>query len=69
MSEACGVPHPALIPLDAIEILDGQSKAVPAPEVYGYRPGWGLPSADQIAALLDTLAHDGGENATTQHTD
>ena len=68
VSEACGVPHPALIPLDAIEILDGQSKAVPAPEVYGYRPGWGLPAADQISDLLAVLAHDGGEDSTTQHT-
>ncbi|HVL85453.1 MAG TPA: FMN-binding glutamate synthase family protein [Pseudonocardia sp.] len=62
LAEASGVPHPALIDADAIEILTGQTVATPMPEVYHYRPGWGLPSRadrDAVVALM-TAEPEGG---------
>ncbi|MEV4492581.1 FMN-binding glutamate synthase family protein [Micromonospora coxensis] len=63
VAEACGVEHPGLIDTDAVEILDGRTSSTPLREVYGYRPGWGLPSAaDQaeIVALMTGEAPHGG---------
>jgi glutamate synthase domain-containing protein 2 len=58
LARACGVPHPALVACDRIELLDGED-TVTAAERFGYRPGWGLPGeADRAAllALMDELA-------------
>ncbi|MCC6556365.1 MAG: FMN-binding glutamate synthase family protein [Polyangiaceae bacterium] len=58
LSRACGVPHPALVTMDHIEILDDRLRARPAAEHFEYRPGWGCPSpADQeaIRALMASL--------------
>ncbi len=44
LGEACGVPHPAHVTTDQIEILDGGFGARAASEVFGYQPGWGLPT-------------------------
>jgi glutamate synthase domain-containing protein 2 len=55
VAEAAGVEHPGLIRTDDVEILDGQTVALPLREVYGYEPGWGLPSAQdqhEVTALL-----------------
>lgn len=38
LAHACGEAHPALVPLERIEILDGLS-SLPAREVFGYEPG------------------------------
>jgi hypothetical protein len=46
-----GVAHPGLIVADDVEILDGHRSSVPLREVYGYQPGWGLPSAADQAAI------------------
>lgn len=45
LSRACGVAHPAAITLDHFDILDDAFGARSAREVFGYRPGWGAPSA------------------------
>nr|WP_232375351.1 glutamate synthase-related protein [Mycolicibacterium baixiangningiae] len=45
VAEACGVHHPGLIGTDSVDILDGRTTATPLHDVYGYRPGMGLPSA------------------------
>jgi glutamate synthase domain-containing protein 2 len=55
VAEAAGVEHPGLIRTDDIEILDGQTVARGLREVYGYEPGWGLPSRrdqEEVVALL-----------------
>lgn len=53
LANACGVLHPAQVPLDALAILSGQHQARPARDVFGYQPGWGaLPSADSAAVDL-----------------
>jgi glutamate synthase domain-containing protein 2 len=58
LSHACGEWHPSLVGLDRIELVDG-FKSVSAPELFGYQPEWGLPSADEraeIRALMKTSA-------------
>jgi glutamate synthase domain-containing protein 2 len=63
VSEACGVLHPGLIGPDAVEVLDGRTRSTPLAEVYGYRPDWGLPSAEDravISALMEGRAPQGG---------
>jgi hypothetical protein len=49
------VEHPALVTLDHLELLDGHLAGTPATEVFGYRPGWGLPSAGDLAVLRDIV--------------
>ena len=51
LARTCGVPHPALVGCDGLELLDGVS-AVSAAKSFGYRPGWGLPAAADRAALV-----------------
>jgi glutamate synthase domain-containing protein 2 len=62
LSRACGVPHPSMVHLGQVELFDGATDSRPAPEVFGYQPGWGLPSQadrDAVAALV-TAAHTPG---------
>jgi glutamate synthase domain-containing protein 2 len=63
VAEAAGVEHPGLIPTDDVEILTGQTVGTPLDEVYGYEPGWGLPSEvdrREIVALMMGEAPQGG---------
>ena len=58
LARACGVVHPALVPLSAMELLDEDLTSLPLDTLYGYQPGFGLPgAADQvaIAQLMATL--------------
>jgi glutamate synthase domain-containing protein 2 len=52
VAEACGVEHPGLIGTDAVEVLDGRTASTPLAEVYGYEPGWGLPSEADTAEIV-----------------
>ena len=56
LAHACGEPHPALVPLDRIEILDDHHGSRSAREVFRYQPTWGRPRDAEIAALRDTVA-------------
>ncbi|TQL51025.1 FMN-binding glutamate synthase family protein [Ornithinicoccus hortensis] len=55
LAEACGVVHPAMIDADQVEILLGTRSATPLREVVGYQPGWGVPGAEDLAALRDLM--------------
>jgi glutamate synthase domain-containing protein 2 len=55
LAHACGEQHPALVTLDHLELLDGRAGSTPAPDVFGYEPGWGLPSPADRAALRDLV--------------
>ncbi|MCK6573842.1 FMN-binding glutamate synthase family protein [Myxococcota bacterium] len=50
LAHACGQPHPALVPLDRFDIVDGLH-ARPARDVFGYAAGWGVPGPADVAAL------------------
>lgn len=56
VAEACGVEHPGLIDSGSVEVLTGRSASSPLHEVYGYEPGWGLPSAADRAAIAAIMA-------------
>ncbi|GAA4966235.1 FMN-binding glutamate synthase family protein [Actinoplanes utahensis] len=55
VAEACGVEHPGLIDTGAIEILDGRTASTPLDQVYGYQPGWGLPSKADREAIVELM--------------
>ena len=55
VAEACGVEHPGLIDVDSVEILDGRTASTSLRDVYGYQPGWGLPSAADRAAIVQLM--------------
>ncbi len=55
VARACGVPHPALIGGDHLEILNGRFDAEPALKVFDYEAGWEFPAPEdreEIAALM-----------------
>ncbi|MGE0709542.1 MAG: glutamate synthase-related protein [Planctomycetota bacterium] len=55
MSRAAGKVHPSLITTEQVAILDEHFGQRSLAEVFGYQPGWGLPSAAQaqeVSALL-----------------
>jgi glutamate synthase domain-containing protein 2 len=55
LSRACGVPHPALITADHLELLDSRFGSRTIAELFGYDRGFGLPSdvdADEVRRLM-----------------
>jgi glutamate synthase domain-containing protein 2 len=63
VAEAAGREHPGLIECDAVEVLTGRTASTSLDQVYGYEPGWGLPSeADraEIIRLMTAEATQGG---------
>ncbi|WP_166137045.1 FMN-binding glutamate synthase family protein [Nocardioides ochotonae] len=59
VAEAVGVPHPALIGPDDVDLADCTRSAASLREVYGYQPGWGVPGA-QLRADIEELMRAGG---------
>ncbi len=55
LAHACGQPHPGLVPLDAIDIIEGLARR-PAREVFGYQPQWGMPPEDDQRAIAALMA-------------
>jgi glutamate synthase domain-containing protein 2 len=64
VSEACGREHPGLIETDAVEVLAGRTASTPLDEVYGYEPGWGLPSAEDRAEIVRIMAAEATQGGT-----
>lgn len=56
VSEAAGVAHPVLITADDVAMLDGDRKQTTIREVYGYEPGWGLPTPEIAAEISEIMA-------------
>ena len=56
LARACGHVHPALVPLDAIELLDAGLLAAQASELFNYKQGWGLPSPADIDTISAVMA-------------
>ncbi len=51
LAHATGHAHPALVPLDAIDLVDSNTHTRSAREAYGYQPGWGLPPDAEVLAM------------------
>ena len=56
LARACGQVHPALVPLDAIELLDVDLKTVQVDDLFEYEPGWGIPGPADVEALTALMA-------------
>jgi glutamate synthase domain-containing protein 2 len=69
ISEACGVPHPGLLTSDDVDIVDGVLSSRRLAEVYGYEPGWGMPSVqdrEEIVRIMEAQIPD-EELDTAEH--
>jgi glutamate synthase (ferredoxin) len=58
VAETCGVPHPALIGPDSVEVLDSLADGRMVDALYGYEPGWALPSErdrEAIVAIMESF--------------
>jgi hypothetical protein len=53
---ACGRVHPALVPLNAMELLDVDLQTVRVDTLFGYQPGWGLPGPADVEAITALMA-------------
>lgn len=56
VARACGYVHPALVPLEAIELLDVDLNTVRVDKLFDYKPGWGMPSSPDIEAIAAVMA-------------
>ena len=64
VAEACGVEHPGLIDASSVEVLTGRTASTPLRQVYGYAQDWGLPSAEDRAAVVGLMAGDEPQGGT-----
>jgi glutamate synthase domain-containing protein 2 len=51
LARACGVPHPALVEPNHLEIVSERFSSAPLHEVFGYEPGWAVPSPARRAEV------------------
>ena len=51
LAHATGHAHPALVPLDALDLVDGNTQTRSARAAFGYEPGWGLPPEAEAAEV------------------
>ncbi|MFY9918231.1 MAG: FMN-binding glutamate synthase family protein, partial [Mycobacterium sp.] len=56
LARACGRVHPALVPLEAIELLDADLQSVRVDELFGYKPHWGVPGPEDVEAISALMA-------------
>jgi glutamate synthase domain-containing protein 2 len=49
---ACGVPHPAFLTPEHIEILDNRFGSRSARDAFDYQPEWGCPHPEELEALM-----------------
>jgi glutamate synthase domain-containing protein 2 len=56
LSRACGVPHPAVITADQLELLDDRFGAKTVADLFGYGRGFGVPSpsdCEEVRRLMN----------------
>lgn len=61
VAETCGVEHPGLLGPRDVEILSTLADGRLLDEIYGYEPGWGLPSVadrERIVAVMERTDED-----------
>jgi glutamate synthase domain-containing protein 2 len=56
LAHACGRAHPALVPLDQLDIVASSFETRSARTTYGYQPGWGLPPTNEAAGASAVAA-------------
>ena len=60
---SCGVPHPALVTPEHIEIVSERYGSAPLAEVFDYAPDWPLLSAARRQQIEESLTQAGAEPA------
>ncbi len=69
LAHATGRPHPSLVPLDAIDLVDSNTHTRSARDAFNYEPGWGLPpEADILAALSSHAARTARGHGSAQES-
>ncbi|QDU87809.1 Glutamate synthase [NADPH] large chain [Pirellulimonas nuda] len=58
LCHACGVSHPALVTPEHIDIIDDHFGHRTLSEVFGYPPGYGVPSGDDRQRIVELMAKD-----------
>ncbi|MBK9259112.1 MAG: FMN-binding glutamate synthase family protein [Polyangiaceae bacterium] len=56
LSRACGVPHPSLITLENMDIIDDRLRARSARSIFEYEANWGRPSATDQEVIRRIMA-------------
>ena len=56
VSEAVGVPHPGLLSVTDVDVLDGTRSATPIGELYGYDASWPRLSPDLTARIAGIMS-------------
>jgi glutamate synthase domain-containing protein 2 len=56
LARACGYVHPSLVPLEAIELLNGDLQTVQLDQLFGYEPGWGMPGPADVEAVTTLMS-------------
>jgi glutamate synthase domain-containing protein 2 len=56
LAHATGYTHPSLVPLDALDLIDGNTQTRSARTAFGYELGWGLPPEAEVATLRASAA-------------
>ncbi len=51
LAHATGHAHPALVPLDALDLVDSNTHTRSARDAFNYEAGWGLPPESEIVAM------------------
>jgi len=51
LAHATGHAHPALVPLDALALVDSNTHTRSARDAYNYEEGWGLPPEAEVVAM------------------
>lgn len=51
VSWACGIPHPAFLRPEHIEVIDGQLRGKTVQDLFHYEKEWGTPSASDLQGL------------------
>ncbi len=57
LSRACGVPHPALITADHLELVSDRFSSSTVAGLFGYGRGFGLPSEVDVADVRRIMQH------------
>ncbi|MBX5480455.1 MAG: hypothetical protein IRZ16_01205 [Myxococcaceae bacterium] len=56
LAHRCGKVHPAQVTLDHLEIIDDRFRGRPAALLFGYEPGWELPSEVDRAEIVRLMS-------------
>jgi len=56
LSHACGLPHPSLISMQHLELLDDRFGATTAADAFKYEQTWGLPSQEDRAEIQTIMS-------------